>query len=499
MRRLYSESIQNGLSFGNPFLTSHSNSFFKYLNERVDRNEPLITRLWHQIYKERSDLREAFPDPFGRDRLAFIKWLDTALEREYNLDMTFLPSSIIKKRTVFTTKNDQSDAKDGDLHNESKINELSKLGSNEEAGINVMGYFQGEFGVAESARNFVLAIKKAGIQHALNNVTATAHGNRDKTFEKFETKNPYPVNLVVVNADETKSIYHQFGPNYFSNKYNIGVWAWELSEFPETLAVNLRYYDEIWALSSFVANSISKLSPIPVLKITCPVELDEKKLVPNREKFGIKSKAYVFLFIFDFFSVFERKNPLALVNAFKKTFGEDENVLLIIKSINGSKFLSEKNKLLTACVAPNIRHIDGPMDKEDLLSLISSVDCYISLHRSEGLGLTLVEAMYAKKPVIATYYGGNTDFMSEDNSFPVKYNLIELDKNYGPYKKGNVWAEPDIDHASYLMRHVYENQQKAKKVGEKASTHIKNHMNYKITGGEILTRIRDLRNQSTNS
>ena len=97
------------------------------------------------------------------------------------------------------------------------------------------------------------------------------------------------------------------------------------------------------------------------------------------------------------------------------------------------------------------------LSKNDLLSLIASCDCYVSLHRSEGYGLTIAEAMCAGKPVIATNYGGNTDFMTINNSFPVSYTLVELDKNYGAYEKGNVWAEPDIDNAAQLMKKVLEN------------------------------------------
>jgi len=413
------------------------------------------------------------------------------LKKEYNFDKIFLPSYIVKNFNKF----EDTQIMDTKLileEDTEKKPSLSKIKSTENMGINIAGYIKGHFGVAESARSFVWAIKNAGIPHVLNNVSTEAHVNEDTTFSKFDNDNPYPINLVVINADQSEVFYKMFGPDYFKDKYNIAIWAWELPTFPSIWRESQKYFNEIWVLSNFVAGNLAKSLSIPVIRMTCPIEVDETKLVRNRSKFGIPEGSFVFLYIFDFLSVFERKNPLAIIKAFKKAFTDNEKIFLVIKSINGTKFPSDQKKLKKLCDEMNIKLIEENISKDYVLSLIASCDCYVSLHRSEGTGLTMAQAMYAEKPVIATAYGGNTDFMNINNSFPVKYKLVELEKDYGPYKKGNFWADPDVDHATFLMKYVFDNQNEATKVARKGASFIKQNMNSSVAGKEILTRIKNL-------
>jgi len=469
-RKIFSKVIKKGLDFGNPFVVQKKDSFFNYLSEKIDSKTPSITRLWYQIYEERDDLKKVFLDVKNKDREDFVQWINSSGRIECKLDRSFFSNT--RKKS-----NDNS------------------LNTKKLPGINVLGYFKGKFGVAESARNFVFALKNQGIPHVLNNLEAPIHQNNDTTFTKFESDNPFPINLMIVNADQSEIVYKKLKSSFFEGKYNIAVWAWELSEFPKEWGTSFKYFNEIWVLSNFVLNSVSKSSPIPVHKITCPIELDESKLISNKEKFGIKDD-FVFLFVFDYLSVFERKNPIAVVKSFQNVFQENDNVKLIIKSINAQKFLSEKEKLKSAITSKNIILKEEHMEKDELLSLLATSDCLVSLHRSEGLGLTIAEAMYAGKPVIATDYGGNVDFMNSKNGFPVKYDLIQLEKDYGPYTKGNVWAEPNIEHASKLMRYIFDNQKEANKIGQKASEDIRNHMSFQVSGKEILSRISKLRDTS---
>ena len=490
-RKIYSEVLEQNLDFGNPFETSNSRPFISYLNESIDNKHPIITKLWYQIYKERTDIQEKFPDPINKDRISFVQWADNSLKKEYGFDKIFLPSHILENSNKFETTQEQ----DSKLILQEDFKEkrhFSKIKVGEKLGINVSGYLKGQFGVAESARSFVWAIKKAGIPHVLNNIGVEIHENEDKTFTNFHKENPYSVNLIVVNADQSDVFYNMVGADYFEGKYNIGIWAWELPNFPSAWLSSEKYYDEIWVLSNFVSGNLAKSLSIPVVRMTCPLEIDDSKLVRNRSKFGLLENTFVFLFIFDFLSVFERKNPMAIINAFKKAFAENEKVVLFIKSINGSKFPTEFKKLKQSCHNEKIKLIDEHMDKNDILSLISSCDCYVSLHRSEGTGLTMAEAMYAGKPVIATGYGGNTDFMNINNSFLVKHKLVTLEKDYGPYKKGNSWAEPDIDHAASQMKYVFNNQEKARNIAKSGSEFIKLNLNSKVSGEEILTRLKNL-------
>jgi len=484
-RKIFVDVIKEKQNFVDPFSVTESNSFLNYLNQNIDDRQPFLTRLWFKIYQERDDLKHHFPDPLNQNRNDFVEWVHNSLQKEYKLDDIFCYSPGRKSSNL--------------LSSEPKLDTNSNLqeGKNlhlDDIGINVSGYFKGEFGVAEAARNYVKSISKAKIPFVLNNITSPAHRNNDKTFTKFEEINPYSVNLICVNADQSEFFYNSMGSKYFKNKYNIAIWFWEIADFPKKWMNSFKYFDEIWVASSFIASALSKISPIPIVKMDSPFEADETKMISNRQKFGFDDKEFVFLFIFDFHSIFERKNPLAIIEAFKKSFKESDDVRLVIKSTNGDKFPTENKKLAKACEIGNIILLDEYFTREELSMLMASCDCYVSLHRGEGLGLTIAEAMYAKKPVIATQYGGNTDFMNLNNCYPVKYKTVNLEKDYQPYEKGSIWADPDIIHASSLMKQVYENKDEAKKVGLQAYKDIKNQLNYDVVGLEILKRLKSIQN-----
>jgi len=478
-RRIFVDLKNQNQTFEDPFSVSDSNSFLNYLNENIDDKKPYLSRLWVKIHQDREDLQHHFPDPLNKNREKFANWIIASLKKEYKLDEFFC-------KPFFEDKKLETD-ETYEKFNQSLQKDKKILLSN--IGINVAGYFKGEFGVAEAARNYVKAIREIKIPFSLNNITSPAHRNNDQTFNQFDENNPYPVNLICVNADQSENFYNIKGSNYFKNKYNIAVWFWEIENFPKKWLNSFKYFDEIWVASSFIANSLSKISPIPIVKIDSPFEVNEEKMTPNRRKFGFSDNEFVFLFIFDFFSIFERKNPLAIINSFKKAFKIGENVRLIIKCNNGGKFPAEFKHLVKACNGDNISLYEEYLNRDEILMLIASCDCYVSLHRGEGLGLTIAEAMYAKKPIIATDYGGNTDFMNLNNSFPVKYKLVKLHKDFQPYEKGSIWAEPEIEHASFLMKYVYENKDKANKVGLKGYEDVKNQLNFHAVGSQILRRI----------
>ena len=492
-RKIYASLSNKEKKYKNPFSTSESDSFINFLNKNIDDKQPVVTRLWYEIYKDRKDAKEIFSEPLQKNRKSFVKWIEYSLTKEYDFDREFLPSSILSKSELISL-----DKPGFDLIVKRKLSEKERIDklNFDKIGINVSGFLKGEFGVGESSRNYVLALKDAKIPFVLNNIISNAHRNADETLTEFKKNNPFPINLVIVNADQSEIFLNQTQTEYFKNKYNIGIWAWELSEFPEKLRESQKWYDEIWVLSNFVAESLSKALSIPVVKISSPIHLDETKLVQNKKKFGLNEKDFVFLFNFDFHSIMERKNPKGLVKAFSEEFKDEDNVVLVIKSINGSKFASEYNELKDLCKDQKIKLIDEHYDKNDLLSLIGSCDCYVSLHRSEGFGLTIAEAMFAKKPVIATSYGGNTDFMNINNSFPVKYNLEKLEKDYGPYKKGNLWAEPDIEHAKFLMRFIFKNKKESEIIANNAHEFIKDKLSPKEIGKEIFDRINTLSTKS---
>jgi len=246
-----------------------------------------------------------------------------------------------------------------------------------------------------------------------------------------------------------------------------------LSEFPVEWQISFKYLDEVWVPSKFVLDSISRVSPIPVVCIPHSVKVtpEDLKMPKNHVAFGISPEYYVFLFVFDFHSFMARKNPLGLIKAFKKAFSTKDKAVLILKCSHAESCPEEFYQMEQLARGHNIRIINKVLESEEIKTLFAAADCYVSLHRSEGFGLTMAEAMALGKPVIATAYSGNMDFMTPSNSYLVKYSLTEIDRDYGPYKKGMVWAEPDIDDAARLMRYVYENQDEARCVGAIAANY----------------------------
>ncbi len=359
---------------------------------------------------------------------------------------------------------------------------------NSNLGLNIAGYINGEFGIGEGVRANIRATEAAGIPFNINNFTRSPHRKQDTTYQNFSDDNPHPINLIQVNADEVATFIKHTGSSYFQNKYNIGFWAWELPAFPPEWQPAFDRFHEIWTYSNHCAEAISAVSPIPVIKIMPSISLAESAL--ERAALNLPKDKFIFLFIFDFSSRIERKNPLAAIQAFKQAFGQDNRVLLIVKSSNSKNF-PEAQASLNSAIAnhSNIKHLDGYLSKEKINGLLYNCDCYVSLHRCEGFGLTMAEAMFYGKPVIATSYSSNTEFMNVGNSFLVKYKLIPIEQDCGPYKKGNVWAAADVEHAANLMRFVFDNSQEAQQVGAIAAEEIQTLLNPKVTGNKIRKRL----------
>jgi glycosyltransferase involved in cell wall biosynthesis len=256
-------------------------------------------------------------------------------------------------------------------------------------------------------------------------------------------------------------------------RYNIGHWAWELADFPEEWATAFGCADEIWTPSRFVRDSVASQSPVPVRVV--PYSLDpgmEGRAAADCAEFQLAPDTFTFLFIFDFHSYLERKNPLGLIEAYRKAFGGRRDVQLVVKSIHGDAHKEELSALQKACAGTNVRLLDRVLSRAATQQLILKADCYISLHRSEGFGLTLAEAMLCGKPVIATGYSGNVDFMSDGDSYLVPYRIVAIDRAHGPYKAGYHWADPDLDYACDFMRYVESHREAAADTGLKAKARI---------------------------
>jgi glycosyltransferase involved in cell wall biosynthesis len=242
----------------------------------------------------------------------------------------------------------------------------------------------------------------------------------------------------------------------------------------------------------FTQASIAAVSPIPVRKITYPFYWSETDSIADRAGLGLKDSTYVFLFNFDFLSTSHRKNPQGVIEAFRKAFRPDEDVMLILKSINWEHDREGRELLTRRGEGLKIIFIDSHLPGAQVNALFASIDCYISLHRSEGLGLGMAQAMYLGKPVIGTGYSGNLEFMNRENSLLVNYKLVTMEETSGPYEKGSFWAQPDTTHAAELMRWVYEHRDESAALGKRAALDIRQSLSPERTKREILARVQEL-------
>lgn len=365
-------------------------------------------------------------------------------------------------------------------------------------GVNVAGFVNGEFGIGEGVRATLKAMEAVNLDVAINNFTGSPHRKQDNSFDNFTAEHPYAINLIQINANDVLRFAKIVGADYFKNRYNIGFWAWELPEFPPEWIKAFSLFNEIWTYSDYCVSAIRKVSPIPVIKMMPTVSLPVVSL--SREQLHIPQDKFIFLFMFDFYSRMERKNPLAVVEAFKTAFGNNPtDVVLVLKCSNSNRFPVERNRLLKAIANfPAIQIIDGYLSREQINALVYNCDCYISLHRSEGFGLTMAEAMFYGKPVIATGYSSNTEFMNLANSFLVKYQRVLIDKIDGPYRPGNVWASPNIKQAAELMQYVVNHPEVANQIGQQAATDIRTKLSPKTIGDRIFYRLQTIQNATKN-
>jgi len=285
--------------------------------------------------------------------------------------------------------------------------------------------------------------------------------------------NKYRANLFHVTAESMLPVYFYLGKEFFAQRYNIGYPFWELSKFPRALIPIMQLLDEVWAPTTYIQGALTEALGKDVPYMPVGVVLPK---IPKfgREHFGIPVDQYLFFFAFDCNSFIDRKNPYAIVAAFKRAFPlGNEKVGLFMKAMNANESSESWQRLMRDIGEDKrIRFINETMDKLIMLSLKSECDCYISLHRAEGLGLGPLEAMLLGKPVIVTNYSGNTDYAKPDNSCLVDYSLIPVQDGQYPFYENQVWADPDVEHAAWHMKRLANDAEFGVTLGKKASVFV---------------------------
>jgi glycosyltransferase involved in cell wall biosynthesis len=357
-------------------------------------------------------------------------------------------------------------------------------------GVNLIGYPLADIGEGEFIRQTGRSLARVDIDFGVYNSEARLGQNNERLPSLIQSNNPYLVNIFHLKPDQIEGSIIRRGESLVEGHFNIGYWAWELSKCPVVWVSSLKYFHEIWCPSRFIQSALSDVSVRPTLYM--PPALDiEKPTRFDRRYFKLPENQFLFLFVFDFKSSFARKNPLGCIQAFRNAFSNaNEGVGLVIKSMDGDQYPNEF-KLLNAAVQSDLRIkiINNTFRSDEIISLMNVCDAFVSLHRSEGIGLSIAQSMLLGKPVIATNYSGNTDFTRPDNSCLVDYKLIEVKKGEYPYSKGQVWADPNIDQAASYMRRLVEDEIYRNTVAKAGHSYIKTNHNSETVGKNYRSRL----------
>jgi glycosyltransferase involved in cell wall biosynthesis len=363
--------------------------------------------------------------------------------------------------------------------------------------VRVTGYLGHSLGLGAAARGYVRALSSVGVSvttasvplHHLALPVALAEEYGRHGFEDLIHDGGHGFEIVAVNADELPDFVERLGEDYFEGP-RIGIWGWETNSIPSRWERAFSLIDEIWVYSRFMAKNIGSVAPVPVLSLPPPVLMPVEPPEPHR--LGVP-EGFLFLFVFDYLSTIQRKNPVGLIEAFKSAFRVGEGPQLLLKTINGPlRPLAEEEVLWAAHGRPDIHLIDRSLSSDELMRLMAGCDCYVSLHRAEGFGLTIAEAMSLGKPVIATGYSGNVDFMSTENSYLVDHSIGRVGPDCEIYPPDGEWAEPNVAHAAELMQRVYSAPAEAAAKGARARADVARLLSPATTGTKMRRRLERL-------
>lgn len=516
-----------------------------FLTEPADDRQPALSRLALQLHRARIDLQSAFPDVMGAHRVAYLGWFAERAGPEAGIAgvlaqdsgsaagasqrsatanppvQAAAPSAAVARRAsalpfrvayrlAWSARHVLRPLSSVAFRNRvrsylvrqafppqpaTSAEQEAAIGSSARFGVRVIGYVKAESGVGESARSTLRALRSSGIAHSLTDFRA---GNVSRmgewVDESLASTERLAVSLFHINADQLPLARTVLGEAHFTVPYRIGFWAWELERFPTEWHGAFDHVDEVWVPSSFCQGALAAVSPVPVLCMPHSVEVPAR-LLPDRQRFGLKERSVVFLAMADMMSSAERKNPFGAVEAFAAAAQAGMvGAELVVKVSNAARDPAAQERLnALAASCPGIHLISDYLDRPALNCLLDTVDCFVSLHRAEGFGLVMAEAMARGKVVIATGWSGNMDFMTAHNSLPVDYRLKALEADHGPYKRGERWAEPVLADAAAKIRRVCDEPALRSALGQRARDDCRQHLAPEVIGQRLAARLETLR------
>ncbi|MCC4117956.1 glycosyltransferase family 4 protein, partial [Aromatoleum toluclasticum] len=347
-----------------------------------------------------------------------------------------------------------------------------------EGGVNVIGYGRGEFGIGEDVRMAVRALEDAGVEVCVPRLPLHVAARQDDiSVIGYEVPTPlYSTSLICLPHLETLRVLAESGQSMLDGRYNVGYWQWELPYFPSAMTCALDVVDEIWSSSEFTASAMRAATDKPVFRMPMAVSLPPSQRGWCRADFGLPDDSFVFLTVLDGNSSLKRKNPLVTVCAFLTAFSREKQVHLVVKAMNVSAAQPDWRRVLEYCAKDErITVIVDTMTKDKLLGLQSVCDGFVSLHRSEGFGRNIAEAMLLGKPVIVSDYSGNRDFTRPETAFLVSGDVVPLLAGDYPFWEGQRWFEADVDAASAMLLKCFERPDLRQKIAEAGKAWILEH------------------------
>jgi glycosyltransferase involved in cell wall biosynthesis len=445
------------------------------LEETPDRGLP---RYLEGLLAIRSDVEAAYPEMLRGRCDGFLLWLRSNAIRENGL-CPMMVSSLDRIMSNWVPE------------------ELASPVRGAPPVVEVIGLFRAELGVGEAARRSASALRSAGVVHRTTG-WHRASASRESAVapeSSLDLRGKSDVAIINVNADVLAWISDDLGPTHLHGRYRIGAWFWELSKFPKARYPAFDLVDEVWAATRFMRDAISESSPVPVVHMPVPLVAPVVADI-TRAELGLDER-FTFLFVFDLLSVSGRKNPIGLIDAYTRAFAPGDGARLVIKTINGDQRVLDREQILIASEGrSDISVLDGYLDAGHLGALLSAADCYVSLHRSEGLGLTMAESMALGKPVIATGYSGNVDFMSPETAYLVDHTLVPVGRGNDPYDPGALWADPDLGQAAAYMREIFDNPVEAAATGARARADLERRFSPQACGRRMAQRIEQIRSDA---
>lgn len=460
-------ALSNGLALPpDPYEPGEISSFIRWLQQVPPGSRSGLARYVEATLHDRIDLVKGFPEIDAGELVRFQWWAQT-YGRAESPWLQVLGHSIPIRRAL---------APEGRV-----------LG-----GTDVVGFLNAEHGIGEAARLLVEALKDADVSVSTIGYRNTA----SRQLHEYETDEvgKYRTVVMAVNAELHAPLTQTFGKFFLRDTYVIGQWFWELETAPPWYKPAYKYVSELWAPTKFIEQMLRNEVPKEIPVRYMPLPLRQPRVVEgvSREQLGLDDR-FMFLFTFDFMSVVKRKNPLGLVEAFKRAFVPGEGPMMVLKSINGDSRPESSAELQRAINGrDDIIWMDKYLDSEMSAALMNQCDCYVSLHRSEGLGLTIAEAMLLGKPVIATGYSGNLDFMTPDTSYLVPWTRVKVGDGAEAYSSRATWAEPNLDVAAEMMRTVYENPEAAQAVAKAGKLDLEQRFTREITGARMKARLEEI-------